>query len=64
MFTEQNYMAIAEIIRQNQPGDPQRNDYCAGKADALEHVTEELTNYFAADNPHFNRQKFFEACGI
>ena len=65
MVTKQHYVAIAEIIDRNTrildfpvKGVTHRAWYL----ERWEIVTE-LANYFVADNPRFDRQKFLEACG-
>jgi len=63
MFTKKHYKAIAEMIQTHQPNDPQENDYCHGKADGMFFLTRDLADYFAKDNPRFDREKFLAACG-
>lgn len=56
MFTRQHYKAIAGIVRNstvNKTSKPVIN---------REILIRELTNYFAEDNPRFDRQKFLAAC--
>ena len=64
MTTRKDYKAIANIlnyhIRYNANADGNED----GSLDVCEAITEELANYFAADNPHFNREKFLKACGV
>ena len=53
MFTRKHYRAIAEIIKET-----------ANKAYQITHtktLTEKLADFFAADNPNFNREKFIAA---
>ena len=56
MFTRQHYEAIAEIMKINST-----KEVCATRLVILD-IAEELANYFAQDNPRFDRQKFLEAC--
>ena len=58
----QHYKAIAEIIN-----DMKLDGYMPRPAIELqvrEQVGGKLADYFAADNPRFDREKFLEACGL
>ena len=63
MFTRQHYKAIAEIVKKNtdRHDHPQFNYWDAMGTDDF---CDELADYFAADNPRFDRTKFLEACGL
>ena len=64
MLTRQNYKAIAEIINhQIDPACVVSEDPCC-VCSAIEIIANNLTNYLAKDNPHFDREKFLEACGL
>lgn len=54
-MTRKHFIAIAAIIAD---GDG-RTDYAARKEVALG-----LADYFAGENPHFDRKRFLTACGI
>lgn len=58
MLSRQHYKAIAEIIKGNDTG-----ERVSTRLVCLD-IAEELANYFAQDNPRFDRQKFLAACGI
>ena len=67
MFTRQHYKAIAEVVSKSQ------DLVCA---DDLAHLStglwfikphefcNKLADYFAQDNPRFDRERFLEACGL
>lgn len=59
-FTKQHYEAIAEIVRER------RDSIFRGNRDIsdLAILSGHLVNYFAKDNPCFNRDKFIKACGL
>lgn len=62
MFTRQHYKAIAAIIK-----DCIEKHKSGGFGSLLcdevrKSLTSELADYFASDNPRFDRQKFLEAC--
>ena len=59
MFTKQHYKAIAEIIRPHLLVSKIRKDGAQVADIALE-----LADYFAQDNPRFDRERFLEACGL
>lgn len=55
MLMKKHFKAIAEIIK------------AADKAKELRYagsVARRFIDYFATQNPNFNRQKFFDACGL
>lgn len=47
---------LAELIR--------RNTYPTNKLTTPVGLSRDLADYFAADNPRFDREKFMEACGL
>jgi len=66
MFTRQHYEAIAGIFAKTiDPGDRtdkiSPNEYTYA---VLESMGDDLADYFAKDNPRFDRKKFLEACGL
>jgi Fe-S-cluster formation regulator IscX/YfhJ len=58
-MTKKHYEAIAQVIndeiRPYSPEAVQSTTY---------NVINNLADYFADDNPKFNRERFLEACGI
>ena len=66
MFIKQHYKAIAEIVNNarkytlNYHNPDARWEW---KLDEQQLVSE-LADYFAQDNPNFDREKFLEACGL
>ena len=57
-MTKKHYIAIAEIIATN-PFSHLVSGHNANLDNALR-----LADYFATDNPKFNRTRFLQACGI
>jgi hypothetical protein len=55
MLTRKTYEAQAAIIKKHVPK--------AGR-DACYEMATDLANYYAKDNPRFDRARFFEACGL
>ena len=49
MFTRKHYKAIAEILAQHKVNSE---------------VVADFAGYFAADNERFNKQQFYNACGL
>lgn len=66
MFTRQHYKAIAEIVWNYLPMDNIAAPEVSIKEILAENkvVVEKLADYFVADNPRFNRDKFMKACGL
>ena len=63
MFTKQHYKAIAAIVADNthrriMNGNPHTPTI------QKEGLVRALSDYFAADNPLYNHEKFVEACNI
>ena len=63
MLTRKHYKAIAEIIK------TQRDlaTVFAGKQFAIQRISDivdGLADYFAQDNPRFDRARFLAACGL
>jgi len=60
MLTRQHYKAIARIIKEA------REDYRGGTPTelVLSTISTQLADYFAADNPRFDGNRFLEACAI
>ncbi|MCK5614899.1 hypothetical protein KAR91_74240 [Candidatus Pacearchaeota archaeon] len=65
MLTKKDIKAIAEIIKNKLNVDECGNfDFDAGWGKALHKTAIQLANYFATQNPRFDRQKFLDACGL
>ncbi|KKM28202.1 hypothetical protein LCGC14_1567010 [marine sediment metagenome] len=64
MVTKKDFKAVAEIIKDNQPHNPDQNGYCKGKQAALGYVARELADYFATQNPNFDWKRFIGACRL
>lgn len=60
MFTRQHYKAIAEIVKLCSGPDIHHGYQTTHTAD----LVDGLADYFAQDNPRFDRAKFRAACGI
>ena len=63
MFTRQHYKAIAAIIKETSDMHDHPNLY-AWMATDTEGLAGKLADYFAKNNPRFDREKFLEACGL
>jgi hypothetical protein len=56
MFTKQNYKAIAGIV--------EKHSMTAYQVIHRQNFVNELVDYFAKDNPLFDKAKFLLACGM
>jgi len=63
MFTRQHYKAIAEIVRETSDVYDHPN-LIYFEAIPTKTFADKLADYFAADNPRFDRDQFLIACGI
>jgi hypothetical protein len=57
-MTRKDYQAVARVIRFNY-----ENSDDQAKSNIRE-IARELADHFKTDNSRFDRQKFYEACGI
>ena len=67
MFIRQHYKAIAEIIKSNNAASaiPEKSKaFDRGVRSAGRWIAGGLADYFASDNPLFDRNKFMKACGL
>jgi len=66
MFTKQHYVAIASIIKANTTRICIEDIAQGSNGLPCLHpdTIEDLADYFAANNPQFDRQKFLDTCGI
>jgi len=76
MFNKQHYEVIAQIIKKELWADAYddfydgrgKRSHCQGEAIAnviqARNVIQALADYFAEDNPRFDRGKFYEACNL
>jgi hypothetical protein len=60
MFTKQDYKAIAEIIKEA----TQESHNGVVNWVHRGNLIDELADYFAEDNPRFDRKRFVEACRL
>lgn len=56
MFTRKHYRAIAKILKNHDDFIERVNKYTS--------LCNDLADYFASDNPRFDREKFLAACGV
>lgn len=63
-MTRKHFEAIAAIIA-NRKGWPDSTiQFDQGYETALDHIEDDLADYFETVNPNFNRDKFLKACGL
>lgn len=65
MLTKKHYKTIADIIKsQHQKTYPNMPIADNAFNIAKSSISQELADYFATQNPRFDRQKFLDACGL
>lgn len=57
-LTKKHFKAIAGIVRDAQDLDPPKSGITRVR------IASDLANYFAGQNPLFDREKFMAACGF
>lgn len=65
-MTKKHFEAIAQTLRDEfeatlPSADP---EFIRGAAYALEETAKSLADYFARENPRFDRDRFLTACGL
>lgn len=63
-MTKKHYIAIAAIIAAGEPLHGKDEKETKALQAYREIIAGELADYFATDNPRFNRTRFLQACGI
>lgn len=65
-MTKKHFEAIAAIILDERPATlwGMTDDYSDGNRDGIKTIAERLADYFATENPQFNRARFLAACGV
>ena len=58
MPTERTFKAVAEIIKKHYHAANRHADL------PFENLADDLADFFARENPNFDRNKFMEACGM
>ena len=58
-MTKKNYIQIAKLIRRTVELERTKQ-----LDEPVRFITHHLANYFKEDNPRFNYQRFYEACGL
>jgi hypothetical protein len=64
MLTRKHYKAIAEIVETTTEKHKTEGFGSLLCNEVRNSITIELADYFAADNPQFDRDRFLEACGL
>lgn len=59
-MTRKDFQAVTDIIRSFSKG---AINYDLEGRHVLERITEEMADLFQKDNPRFDKEKFYEACG-
>lgn len=60
MMTKKHYVAIAAAIKSGEEARP----VSATSASTQEQIAMACADYFASDNPRFDRARFLKACGV
>ena len=64
-MTRKDYIAIADalnpIVRHGMSGDVENRDYAEGHLAASSAIVHAIADVLAADNPRFDRQRFYDA---
>lgn len=70
-LSRKNYEAVAAIVASVGPAPTHAGDsspyvrgFGSGAASSQGIVADKLADYFASDNPRFDRARFLKACGV
>ena len=65
MVSKKDFKAVAEIIKEEVTCRPDIDPILAAAAKDIGRIYAiKLANYFATQNPRFDRDKFMKACGL
>ena len=66
MLTKKDFKAVAEIIKNSHRAfeDIDSSFYAGGRFDGAEIIADKMADYFATQNPRFDRNQFMQACGL
>jgi hypothetical protein len=64
MLTKQTFKAIAEIIKEARSEQLYRENNNIPSDLIVNYIANDLADFFAKENPQFDRDKFIAACGI
>jgi hypothetical protein len=72
MMSRKQFTAVAAIVKegfdwlssQSSPRTPHAEGFDAGFTNATERLALDMADYFATENPNFDRAKFLTACGL
>ena len=64
--SKRDYVAIARAIKAERIAATTMHDgaYQTGMLFSCSRIEQALADYFASDNPRFDRSRFLEACGV
>jgi hypothetical protein len=63
-LSRKHYCAVAAIIADAEDSIKGEDDISRGRWLANEHMAAQLADYFASDNPQFDRARFLAACKV
>jgi len=66
MLTQKDFKAVADVIANNHThlDDCDADYYQGGRYDSANSIAGQLADYFATQNPRFDRSRFMQACGL
>lgn len=64
MLTKKDFKAVAKIIKGIVGNGFIGEDFDMGWHDSIVLTTKRLADYFATQNPQFDRSRFMKACGL
>jgi hypothetical protein len=64
MLSKKDYIAIADILAKNDVKHYNSRGTITTAGYQWEWIRNALADYFADDNPNFNRERFFMACSL
>ena len=63
-LSKKNYEAVAAVLAGSKRTGPELDGWDLGYEAHRINIADDLADYFAADNPRFDRARFLKACGL
>jgi len=63
-MTKKHFTALANMLRDRMGHNYSTIEFDNGYNTAIAHIASDMADYFAEENPNFDRDRFLTACGV